>query len=156
MRHTVSTFVLLSGIWLANSGHYTELIMSFGLISVLFVVWLSHRMDVVDHESQPIHLTSKLPKYYLWLLVKIVQGNIEVVKRIWSPTLDISPCVGRFPLPQGSDMAKVIYTNSITLTPGTISIDIESDEVVVHALTKEALEEVKKGVMARQVNALEQ
>lgn len=155
MRHTVSMFILLSAIWLANSGHYTGLLLTFGLLSVIFVLWLSHRMDVVDHESQPIELTPRLPRYYLWLFVKIIQGNIDVVKRIWSPASAISPCVRSFPLPQKSDMAKVIYANSITLTPGTIAINMTDDEVLVHSLTAEGLEEVEAGVMAQRVAALE-
>lgn len=155
MKHTLSIAVLLALIWLANSGHYTPLLLGFGLLSLVFVVWLSYKMDVVDNESQPVDITLKLPSYYWWLFVKIVQGNIDVLRRVWSPTLDISPAVATFPVSQQSEMARVIYANSITLTPGTIAINITNNWVTVHSLTKEGLDEIAQGEMHRRVANLE-
>lgn len=155
MRHTISIFILLSIIWLLNSGHYTPLITSLGLVSVLFVVWLSHKMDVVDHESQPVHLTARLPGYYLWLFVKIVRANIDVVSHIWRPTLAITPCVATLPASQKSDMGRVLYANSITLTPGTVAMNLEDNSVQVHSLTRENLAELEQGDMGNRVTALD-
>ena len=111
-------------------------------------------MDVVDNESQPVELTLKLPSYYLWLFVKILRGNIDVVKHIWSPNLKISPCVASFPIHHKNDMNRVIYANSITLTPGTIAIDLSDDRIIVHALTTESMDEVSSGEMDDRVASL--
>ena len=155
MRHTISIFILVASIWLLNSGYYTPLLLSLGLLSVIFVVWLSHKMDVVDEESQPIHLTARLPAYFWWLFVKIVQANIDVVRHIWRPKLSITPCTARLTISQASDMGKVIYANSITLTPGTVSLDVEGDQILVHALSRDGIEDLQTGEMDRRVKALE-
>jgi len=155
MRHTISVFILLSFIWVSSSGFFTPLFLFYGLIAVAFVSWLAHRMDVIDHESQPVHLTSKLPAYYWWLLVKIIQGNIDVVKHIWQPKLAISPCTDVVEASQDSDMGKVIYANSITLTPGTVALNLDGGKIIVHSLTQKALAELQTGDMNRRVKALE-
>ena len=130
MKHTLSISALLATIWLANSGHYTGLLLSFGAVSVALVVWICHRMDVVDHESQPIHLTRHLPRYYAWLAVQIVASNIDVVKRVWSGNSAISPGMRRFTVNQKTDIGRVIYANSINLTPGTIAVTLSDNEVL--------------------------
>ncbi len=112
-------------------------------------------MDVVDHESQPLHLSGHISFFYCWLVGKIILSNIDVVKRIWLGNKAISPCVARLPLSQKTDMGKVIYANSITLTPGTVSMDIEGATVLVHALTAENIAELKDGEMNRRVADLE-
>lgn len=155
MRHTVSIFVVLSLIWLLNSGHYTGLLLSLGLVSVVLVVWVAHRMDVIDHESQPVHLTRRLPSYYGWLLKELVLSNIDVVKRIWLGPNSISPAMAVLPLSQRTDMGRVIYANSITLTPGTVAIDLNSDSVVVHSLTASGIDELRSGEMDRRASRLE-
>lgn len=156
MRHTVSIFVVLSLIWLLNSGHYTPLLLSLGLVSVIGVVWIAYRMDVVDHESQPVHLTLRLPSYYWWLLKQIVASNIDVAKRVWLGNKSISPSVATLSLSQRTDMGKVIYANSMTLTPGTVAMDLQGDSVVVHALTARGIAELKRGEMDRRVRRLEE
>ena len=83
MKHTISLAFTLGLFWLLNSGHYTPLVITLGVISIVFVVFLVHRMDVVDHESQPLHLTARLPGYYLWLAREVILSNISVVKHIW-------------------------------------------------------------------------
>ncbi|GAA4095733.1 Na+/H+ antiporter subunit E [Zhongshania borealis] len=155
MKHTFSISALLATIWLANSGHYTALLLSFGAVSVALVVWLSHRMDVVDHESQPIHLTRNIPRYYCWLAVQIVISNIDVVKRVWTGNSSISPGFKRFPVSQETDIGRVIYANSINLTPGTIAVELSDNEVLVHALTQANLNDLDTGEMARRVDLLE-
>lgn len=146
---------MLVSIWLTNSGHYTGLLLGLGLFSVAFVVWVSHRMDVVDHESQPVHLTARLPGYYLWLGKRIMMSNIDVVVRIWRGNATISPCLEKLPATQKTDMGQVIYANSINLTPGTLSVELEDDCVLVHSLTQDGMSELQKGDMHNRVCELE-
>lgn len=154
MKHCLSLAFVLMVLWLGNSGYYSPLLLSLGALSVVFAVWVSHRMDVIDHESQPLHLSGHILFFYCWLVVKIILSNIDVVKRIWLGNKSISPCVARLPLSQETDMGKVIYANSITLTPGTVSMDIGGGTVLVHALTAENMAELKGDEMNRRVSDL--
>lgn len=155
MRHTLYLSCTLVAIWLLNSGHYTPLLLSLGAFSVGLVVWIAHKMDVVDGEAQPIHLTLKLPGYWLWLTKEIVLSNIDVVKRIWLTPNSIEPTIATLKISQNTDMGRVIYANSITLTPGTVALDLRDDEVVIHSLTREGLRDLQSGEMDRRVSQLE-
>ena len=155
MRHTISISLTLAIFWLINSGHYTSILLWIGAGSVALVVFIAHRMDVVDHESQPIHLTPKLPAYYLWLIKEIVLSNIKVVKHVWLAQKNITPTMTTIKSSQKTDMGKVIFANSITLTPGTVAIDLKGNLVLVHALVKEDLEALMEGDMDQRVCHLE-
>ncbi len=155
MRHTIYLSIALAAVWLLNSGHYNFLLLGLGALSIALVVWIAHKMDVVDHEGQPINATMKMPVYFAWLLKEILLSNIDVVKRIWLSPGSISPTVGTLKISQKDDMGRVIYANSITLTPGTVTLDLQDDEVTVHALTEEGLSELSKGEMDRRVSQLE-
>jgi multicomponent Na+:H+ antiporter subunit E len=153
--HTVSLFLTLAAFWLLNSGHNTLLILLLGLASIFLVLVITHKMDVVDHESQPLYLSRNIFSYYLWLIKEIIKANIVVVKHIWLGNQSISPTLRRIKISQKTDMGKVIYANSITLTPGTVAIDLIDDEVVVHALLKQDIESLLAGEMDRRVSLLE-
>ena len=153
--HTITIFFLLCLLWLGNSGFYTPLLLSFGLVSVIMVVWLACRMDIIDAESQPFHLSGRLPSYYFWLTVKIIQANVSVVLCIWRGNKSISPCLAKIPCDLHSDIARVIYANSITLTPGTVAMDLGDEGILIHALTTEGRDELLAGEMYRRVAELE-
>lgn len=156
MRHTLALSAMLCGFWLINSGHYTPLILSFMVASVLFVVVLCRLMDVVDSESQPLSLTCTLPLYWLWLIKEVVIANLTVARAIWQGSRSISPRVITVEASQKTDLGKVIYANSITLTPGTVSIDLNDDQITVHALTRDLADELLEGTMNRRVCKLEE
>lgn len=152
----VSLFVFLAAVWILLSGHWEPLLLGIGLVSVLGVVWLAYRMDVVDREGHPVHLTWKLPLYWLWLGKEIVKSNLVVTRLILSPVDRISPRVVRVKASQRSDLGLAIFANSITLTPGTVSLDVGDDYVLVHALTRALADELADGAMDARVAALEQ
>jgi multicomponent Na+:H+ antiporter subunit E len=144
--------VLLFGFWLLLSGHLEPLLLGLGLASVALSLLLAKRMDVIDHESYPVRLSTKLPGYYVYLFKEIILANIDVIKRILKPgRKTISPQLVKIPLPQKTELGRVIYANSITLTPGTVSVELTDKEITVHALSKEAADELIRGVMARAI-----
>lgn len=153
--HTISIFFVLCLLWLGNSGMYTPLLLSFGLVSVTFVVWLVHRMDIIDAEAQPFHLSRRIPAYYFWIVVKIIQANVSVVWCIWRGNSSISPCLATLPNGLQSELSQVIYANSITLTPGTVAMDLGKDGILIHALTTAGRDELLAGEMYRRVAELE-
>ena len=156
MRHALALSILLSAFWLINSGHYTALLLFFMLVSVVSIVALSLYMDVVDGESQPLSITFTLPIYLIWLAKEVVLANIAVAKCVWKGKGSISPRTFEITASQKSDLGKVIYANSITLTPGTVSIDLEGDKILVHALEKESADSLLTGEMDRRVSRVEQ
>ncbi len=107
--------------------------MTFGLVSCVGVVLLAGRMRIVDEEGVPIQLGIKPFLYAVWLVKEIVQANIDVAWRILKPSLPIRPKVIRLKATQQGDLGRVIYANSITLTPGTVSIDVEGDEISAYS-----------------------
>jgi multicomponent Na+:H+ antiporter subunit E len=149
--------LVLSGIWLAWSGIYDNgLILAFGVGSVLLTVWVSKSLDIIDDEGQPISLGSAPIGYLLWLFKEIVVANIDVIKIILSPSLPISPTWTKVPAKQHTRLGRVIFANSITLTPGTVSVDVGGDFIWVHALAKEGAESLNDGgVMGDRVCMLE-
>ncbi len=153
--HALSLTASLMLFWMLISGDFGLLNLALGLASALLVVAISHRMDVDDQESQPFHLSARLPVYWAWLAVKVVKSNLDVTRAIWTPGKSISPTMVRLKLSQQTALGKVIYANSITLTPGTVTLAIEGDEILVHALTRADAAVLETGEMDRQVRELE-
>jgi len=153
--HTISLFLTLAVFWLINSGHYTLLILSLGLTSIALILYIAHRMDVIDHESQPLLIPFRIPRYHLWLIKEIILANISVVKHVWLGNETISPVLTTIKANQKTDMGKVIYANSITLTPGTVAVDVVGDRITVHALLRQNIEDLQTGEMDRRVCRLE-
>ena len=155
MRYTLALSAMLCGFWLINSGIYTPLILGFMVLSVGFVVALCRFMDVIDGESQPLNLTFSIFPYWFWLIHQTILANIDVARLVWRGPAAISPRVITVKGLQKTDLGLVIFANSITLTPGTLSMDLNAGEITVHALTKESAEDVLSGEMNRRVARLE-
>lgn len=156
ISYTLSLGIVLAVLWLLLSGHFTPLLLLLGLASVCLIVYLSIRMEVVDHEGHPIHLNIPATiSYWCWLLKAIVVANIDVIRRILSPGLPISPTVVRLKSELSTDLHNVIYANSITLTPGTISIGVDDNVIEVHALTEAGARELEEGEMHNRLKRLE-
>jgi len=136
--------------WFLLSGHTGGLLISLGIASSLLSVYLSHRMKLIDHESYPFHLSLRLFRYYAYLGKEIVLANINVIKCILNPS-HIKPQVLTLPASKQTILGKVIYANSITLTPGTVTLDLKGDKIRVHALDSAGAEDLKTGDMANAV-----
>ena len=137
------------------SGIFEPLILILGVFSCALVVAIAVRMDVIDHEAVPVHLTFKVLMYWPWLVWQIVKANIDVTKRVLG-FADISPTMVRIKATQKTDLGIVIFANSITLTPGTISIDVDEEGyILVHARSRDGTEGLEGGDMDRRVTELE-
>ena len=148
-------FFLTIGLWLALSGHFDPFLLSLGLLSAATVTLVSHRMGVIDAEGQPLALMPGLLRYAPWLAKEIVRACIDVAWRITRPSLPIQPTIIRVPANQQTVAGRVIFANSITLTPGTISLDVLEKEIEVHALTAESAADLQSGEMGKRVEHLE-
>lgn len=147
---------LLAVFWLINSGYFKPLLLGFGALSLLFVIYVSLAMKKQDQEFFPSIMPSlRLPGYLLWMIGEIVKANIDVMIRIIKGPSSISPVIIQVKAGQKSEVARVLYANSITMTPGTITLRIDDDTLEVHALTREAAESLSQGEMDRRVSRLE-
>lgn len=155
MVHTVSLYATLFAVWLLLSGIFEPFFLTLAAISCALVVYIARRMDVVDHEGQPVYITWRLLTYLPWLAWQIVVANADVARRVLTPRLPIDPVLQWVPASQRTDLGTVIYANSITLTPGTVSTTVESGRIEVHALTREGLAELESGGMDARVRAVE-
>lgn len=144
---TIIAASLIFAFWFMLSGHTEALLIVLGIFSTLLSIFLSKRMNIIDHESYPFHLSMRLLRYYLFLGREILVANIDVIKRILKPR-SISPQVITLPASKQTDLGKVIYANSITLTPGTVTLELSGDEIKVHALSKEGATDLQTGRMA--------
>ena len=149
----VSVLVLL---WVLLSGQYSPLFLGLGLASVALVAWIVHRMERADGARLEIRLRSFATlRYAFWLFGQIVRANIEVARLALSPRMRVCPVVLRVPASQRTELGRVLYANSITLTPGTVSVHLGEEEVEVHALTRDAAASLAGGEMGRRVEELE-
>jgi len=155
MFRAASSVATLFLFWVALSGYFTPFLLTAGLGSALAVVWLARRMAVVDHEGHPIHLGPAAAIYWPWLLKEIAKSAWDVTKLILDPRLPIQPTLVRFRPTQRTEVGLVTHANSITLTPGTISIEVGRREFLVHALTTAGADGVQSGDMDARVTRFE-
>ena len=155
MRFAVVALVLF-GLWLAFSGIYTPLLLGLGVLSSLLTTWIAFRMGLITDERdrawlRPLRCVAYMP----WLAWQVAKANADVALRILRPSKGISPTVIKVRASQHSDVGRTVYANSITLTPGTISIDVQGDEITVHALSREGADDIEGGAMDARVSTLE-
>jgi len=153
--YAVSSAFVLYAFWLLLSGYFTAFLMTAGAASAIAVVALARRMEIVDHEGHPIHLGWRALTYWPWLIIEIVKSAWDVSKVILNPRLPVSPTLIRVKTSQKTEVGVVVYANSITLTPGTISVDVGHGEILVHALTREGAAGLQTGEMDKRVTVFE-
>ncbi|MEQ9519774.1 MAG: Na+/H+ antiporter subunit E [Parvibaculum sp.] len=156
MIHAVTMATGLYGLWLLLSGYYDNpLLLGFGIVSCLVCVYIAARMEVVDHESVPLQLKLSVVTYLLWLTAEIGKANWGITKVILSPKMQIRQRMIRVPVNLKTDVGRVTFANSITLTPGTITVETEHDEFLVHALTDGAADQEAIADMGARILAVE-
>lgn len=151
----LSLVIILFAFWLLLSGYFVPFLLTMGVLSAIAVAWLGQRMDLVDHEGHPVQLSWRLIFYWPWLFKEILISAWSVSRVIVNPRLPVSPTLVRAKTSQKTTVGLVTYANSITLTPGTISVDVKPGEILVHALTREAAEGLLEGEMDRRVTRFE-
>ena len=153
MLRSVLLFFILLLVWLLLSGHYTFLIISLGIVSCLFCVYLTRRANILDNELLPVTFFPRIFQYIIWLIKEIIVSNIITAKVILTssenPEIFVVKCSQK--TPEG----KTTYANSITLTPGTVTTDIKNNILEVHALTSDFGDDVRSGDMDKKVTWLE-
>ena len=156
MRHSVGHLLALYLFWLVLSGYFTAFLLSAGAASALAVLLFCRRMDRFGQAESRAPISGiALLAYFAWLLGEIAKSAWDVSLRILDPRLPISPALVRFCPSQRTEVGLVIHANSITLTPGTISVEVGRDEFLVHALSASAAAGLPDSEMDRRISRLE-
>ena len=146
-------FLILLSLWLLMSGHYSILIISLGIISCIFCVYVAKRAKLIDDEGLPIFFIPRLSNYLIWLFKEILISNLNTAKVIINGKVE--PETFTVKVSQVTDVAKVTYANSITLTPGTVTTKMQKDIFEVHALNSDFGNDVRTNEMDKKVTWLE-
>jgi multicomponent Na+:H+ antiporter subunit E len=144
LSHLFRLGVILVVVWLLLSGMYEPLMLSFGVISVLISLWLTKRMLRIDQEQYTFFVTVSLVKFLGQLFYKIVLSNYDVTLRV----LGIRPVQSTFitiEIPFDNDVAKVLYANAITLTPGSASVALSEHTLLVHTISEQGARDLAHG-----------
>jgi len=151
----VISFCALLAFWLILSGQSAPFLVLAGIGSSAAVVWIALRMEMLDREGVPVDFWRSVFSYWPWLVWEIVKAAWDVTKIILHPRLPISPTLVRFRPSQRSTVGLVTHANSITLTPGTITVQASATEFLVHGLTKAGAEASIDSEMDRRLARLE-
>ena len=146
--------VLLAAAWVLWSGFFKPLLLVLGAVSCALVLVIAHRMHLFDTDVFALRLTARLFRFWVWLGREVIRSSLEVTRAVLSPRLPISPTVAEFDSRCEHPVDRAILGNSITLTPGTLTLSIDGQHFTVHALTEQAAQDIVQGEMDRRVSEL--
>ncbi len=151
----ISLAGFLFAFWLALSGHYTPMLVAAGAAGAVIGVLAALRMRAADAEGHPIELFVGAVTYFPWLIREIAKSAWAVTKVVLHPRLPISPTMTVVTASQRTAAGVATYANSITLTPGTITVGVSGKDLTVHALVREGALDLEEGGMDRRVSEFE-
>ncbi|MBE0446924.1 MAG: Na+/H+ antiporter subunit E [Actinobacteria bacterium] len=150
------TAIIMFIFWMLLSGHFTFILVLSGIASSLLVAYLSHDLLIGEGDIKlNIARIYRFIKYLPWLLWQIALANLDLVYRTLHPKMPIDPVVIGFKNEYKTDMGVVTLANSITLTPGTVTIEANNNEFIVHAIAKGPAESLLAGEMQERVKRIE-
>ena len=155
---TFAKFVLLAVLlivaWVLWSGLFKPLLLGLGALSCALVVYIGKRMGYFDNELFAFRYDHRLLGFWAWLAAEVIRSTIEVARIVLSPAMRIEPRVVEINTGDFGPVDQALLGNSITLTPGTLTVDVQDDRMLVHALTEAGAEALRDGAMIRRVAAL--
>ena len=146
--------VILIAAWLLWSGLYKPLLLGLGAFSCALTVLIAKRMGFFDTDVFAFRYSLKLFGFWAWLGREIIKSSLEVARIVLAPKLRIDPRVIEVDASDLEPVDQVLLGNSITLTPGTLTLDVYEGRLLVHALTPEGAAALQRGEMQRRVAAL--
>ena len=156
--HISAMIVLLFGFWMLLSGNTQTKFLIYGALTAIISAWVSYPLLLIPNADgtkkyfvfgvSPV----KLVVYFFWLMWQLVLANVDIIRATVRPEIEIDPCVVKFFYRTDNPMAQVVLANSITLTPGTVTMNVTEDGLYeVHALTTGAAEGLRDGGMQKEV-----
>jgi multicomponent Na+:H+ antiporter subunit E len=137
MTYVPGLAVALAVFWFAMSGETSPFFLGLSVIAVLATLWISASLKIIDRDSSPYHRAPHLLIYMGWLIIEIVKANLAVIARVLGVRHSIDPAMVEVTTSTRTSLGKALFANSITLTPGTVTVDVEGQVLKVHALVRE-------------------
>ncbi|MFW6354452.1 MAG: Na+/H+ antiporter subunit E [Verrucomicrobiota bacterium] len=153
-RPLVYVALLFLALWLLLSGKLGLFHVFSGVAATALIVWRHTRMPPVERADFRGARVERLIPYLAWLLVQMVLSALQVARVILSPDKHLDPRLVAFDRPMPSIFQSVLFGNSITLTPGTLTLDLKDQTYLVHALTEATAADLLGGEMASRVARL--
>lgn len=151
-------FLLLFVFWIILNGNVTGEILLFGVVISMIVYKFTYKSTRLTSSLERKAL-KKLPliiKYLAILVFEVYKANIEIIKQVLSPHPEIKPALKYFKADLRSRISLVALANSITLTPGTITVTMNEDELLIHALKVEYLDGIEESIFVEKLKKLEE
>lgn len=149
MTYTLGLLAALVAFWFVLSGETSPFFLGLSAVAVLAALLLSARLHVIDRDGSPYHRAPQLVLYLGWLIGEIVKANVAVIARVIGPKHAIDPAMVEVKSSATSNLGRALFANSITLTPGTVTVDVAGSTLKVHALVRENAGEDSFGDMDR-------
>ena len=152
----VLTALIMFVFWIFLSGEFSFILLLSGIISSLLVSYISHDLLIGNGDMKLGFIrTIRFIRFLPWLLWQIVLANIDLAIRTLHPKMPINPMLINFKNNLKTDLGMVILANSITLTPGTVTIDVNENEFLVHVISEKAAQSLISGEMQARVKKIE-
>lgn len=148
MIYVPGLFIALTALWLALSGHGEAFMLGLAAVSVCLSLILTMRLRLMGREASPYHRLAPMARYAVWLMGEIVKSNLAVLHTIIEPSARLRPRLVALDADGRSELATALFANSITLTPGTVTLEAARDGLLVHSLHEGADEHEEFAPMA--------
>ncbi len=147
--------IVLMLAWLLWSGIYKPVVLGLGAFSCLLTLFLARRMGFFAHSSELLRMMRRLPGYWVLLVKDIIVSSWNVTKIVLAPQLVIQPTIVKIDSAALGEMGQTILGNSITLSPGTVTLDIDDGQLLVHCLSTEDAVALQQDDIVERIKALE-
>jgi multicomponent Na+:H+ antiporter subunit E len=154
LRRKLVLLIFLAAAWMLWSGFFKPLLLGLGVFSCLLTYVVVKRMGYFNDQFFALHFSFRLFSFWLWLGREVIRSSIDVARIVLSPSLPISPRVIEIKVTAQHPVDQVILANSITLTPGTLALDLHNGAIKVHALTEAGARDLLSGEMDKRVAQL--
>lgn len=140
--------------WLLWSGLYKPLLLGLGVVSCLLTLYVIRRMGYFENDTYAFHYQRGMTLFWLWLGIEVVRSSLEVARIVLRPRLQVEPKTVTIDASDLSLVGRALLGNAITLTPGTLTMDVDRGQLLVHALTEQGAQQIQQGEMLRRVRGL--
>ncbi len=150
----------LFAFWVGLSSQHTPFFVGMGAVAAVSVAALTHDlvMDAVAGGRLPWRLLPlrswRFASYLVWLLSRMIVASVQVAYYVLHPRMPLDPGIVRFPTRLRSRLARTMVANTITLIPGTLTVDLVGDEYIVHTFVPSSADDLISGELQRKVGAI--
>jgi len=154
LTRTLILLVALIAAWLLWSGLYKPLLLGLGAFSCLITLLLARRMGYFDNDVFALNYNLRLIGFWGWISREIVTSSLQVARVVLARRVRVSPQLVVLDVKSLCEVDQALLGNSITLTPGTLTLDVYDNRITVHVLTQKGADDLLAGEMQRRVEAL--